>query len=1144
MLSRRTIKALKLILVTLSILFTPIISWGQTGITAATGSIINEYAAVINISGSTITLDSSNAFIVGDTALLIQMKGSTVSRIDDSSHGDVLSYGSAGRFEFVEITGVNSGSVTLGNSPVVAFQTAGTVQLIRVASYVDSTLTGTISATPWNGTKGGVVAIDASGTLTLAGTIDVTGLGFQGGSLVNNIPFDSCVSDLTNYTGPASNGSGNKGEGIVASQASHLAMRGHNANGGGGGNITDAAGGGGGNFGAGGIGGRELDICDDGSHGGLGGQALNYTPMNRVFMGGGGGSGSEVAQVAKGGARGGGGIVVIRANSLVTSGGSILANGLTSNDDDGNGADGGGAGGSVALVVKNGISGLLPIQSDGGNGGNESNPTNAHGPGGGGGGGGVLLNGPSCNNIDWSTNGGSPGVSLIGTAKGDPNWGAESGQQGQCVEDFTEIPHVSQKSGISGKIFQDDNSNDIFDPTELGLANISVWVQLINADGTVDPVKSFASADALGNYQFNNLADGNYQVHVDTSDPDLPSDVVPGGSNPLIVSIAGIAVTDADFPFDEVVCTAFTGEVSALGIPIYSQLKTSDKLFLPSSNISPVAGHLRAYSIDNDGQPSTTEAWDAASKMDTTKRTNKLYSTDTNGNKVLFNALDDAAFVAASLPITTIKEFTITPSAAGGQYLSGRENGSFLGNISKGNDIDILSNKLNTSLYLHDQDYRDFYTNTVANRNQRVLMTSDDGFLYAFNYNTGNLSWGWMPRSLVSELNNYTNFQSKQLMNGSVDVLDLKTNSGVYGSYIVGSYKNGLGHYVLKVNATGGFAKVIWDEDLSANFVSAPNNGKMEFFRDGNGKVYGANVVTDSAGTSKLLIRTLVDTSENMVVNLTYEATSSPFVMQDYQKSNAPTAKTLYLGTSTGDIHSALLLDTDGDLLSKTFLEGKLQDSSVTTMDDNSTDAVLHLGASVSAKDNRYYLTSQTETRLTVHRYSASNDSWGKAWTSFSTGAGAWDDSGTYSNDSSGVPSDKGGFAIIPPTGIQSLPANASIDAAATIVGDSIILPISAIDSSSSSCYGKAYYYLYSLSDGKFPSTSFYNNDNTAMDTNIALGYGEAKKISITDLSGTDNLMAYGVADKKVDLSAGIATSFIIKDPVTSGIRGWKEIGR
>ncbi len=420
------------------------------------------------------------------------------------------------------------------------------------------------------------------------------------------------------------------------------------------------------------------------------------------------------------------------------------------------------------------------------------------------------------------------------------------------------------------------------------------------------------------------------------------------------------------------VCTAFTGEVNEVALPISSQLKTTDKLFVPSKSVSPINGHLRAYAVDDYGVAASTASWDAGTRMSAANRSSNLYSTDPSGNKIAFNSLDDLAFLSSSLPVATIKAYTIDPSTDGGTYLAGRENGSFLGGISKGNELDILSNRINTSLYLTDTAYRSYYTATVATRSQRVLMSSDDGFLYAFDYTTGDLVWAWMPRTIVSDLVDYADFQSKHLMAGSVDVLDLADGSGNYATYVVGSYKRGLGHYVLKLNASGGLDSVVWDDDQSGIFSKSPNNGEMEFFKDGSGKTYAAYVLAnDAALTSRLKIKSLVDSSEDMSVDLNYQASSTPFVMPDYGNNNAPAKKTLYLGSTTGDIHATTVLASDGTLQSSGDIQSSLQASSVTSMADSASDPVLYIDSSVSAKDSLYYLSSQTATRLTLHRYNA-----------------------------------------------------------------------------------------------------------------------------------------------------------------------------
>src|SRR5206468_11497412 len=55
-------------------------------------------------------------------------------------------------------------------------------QVLRVPQNSNVTLSGTISAPPWDGNSGGVIAIEAAGTLTWGGaTLDAAGRGFRGG---------------------------------------------------------------------------------------------------------------------------------------------------------------------------------------------------------------------------------------------------------------------------------------------------------------------------------------------------------------------------------------------------------------------------------------------------------------------------------------------------------------------------------------------------------------------------------------------------------------------------------------------------------------------------------------------------------------------------------------------------------------------------------------------------------------------------------------------------------------------------------------------------------------------------------------------------------------------------------------------------
>src|SRR5690606_10832820 len=128
----------------------------------------------------------------------------------------------------------------------------GHVQVIRVPRY--NTLTvdgGTITALPWNGLRGGVVALEVNGLTSLinGGSIDVTGLGSRGGLLDNQSGYGAL-----NFAYNAQTEGGEKGESIAGFGPDYAPLggrygRGAPANGGGGGNAHNAGGGGGANAG-------------------------------------------------------------------------------------------------------------------------------------------------------------------------------------------------------------------------------------------------------------------------------------------------------------------------------------------------------------------------------------------------------------------------------------------------------------------------------------------------------------------------------------------------------------------------------------------------------------------------------------------------------------------------------------------------------------------------------------------------------------------------------------------------------------------------------------------------------------------------------------------------------------------------------
>jgi uncharacterized repeat protein (TIGR01451 family) len=452
------------------------------------------------------------AIAAGNLLLVIQMQDASINDSDTVAYGNgstgqgFTALNSAGAYEFVTATGpVTSGSVPIAGAGasgglVFAYHSAAvsanagrsTYQVIVVPQYITASFNSTTppTALAWNGSTGGVLALDVSSTLTLNGaTVAVDGLGFRGGAGlqlqggVGGANTDFFHAAPATYTGAVENGvDAAKGEGIAgtpfwielggtyalgnSSYPSGTAGtdgsngRGAPGNAGGGGtdgdptaNDQNAGGGGGSNGGAGGFGGDSWNT--NLSVGGEGGVSFPAT-INRIALGGGGGAGtrnnSDGDTQASGGATGGG-IIIIRTNSLSGTA-TLTANGISAYNGTANDAGGGGgAGGSIVVLSANGGEGGLTLQANGGNGGDAwiiepFTLANRHGPGGGGGGGVLLVSGtPASVSVSGGTNGltENPGVpygstaGTAGTSVTNASISQTSGTQSgaQCTPDMT-----------------------------------------------------------------------------------------------------------------------------------------------------------------------------------------------------------------------------------------------------------------------------------------------------------------------------------------------------------------------------------------------------------------------------------------------------------------------------------------------------------------------------------------------------------------------------------------------------------------------------------------------------------------------------------------------------------------------------------
>jgi uncharacterized repeat protein (TIGR01451 family) len=519
---------------------------GKDGPGGTLAGIVNSYwpgttaTVAAGATGLTVGARRGNAVSItpGDLLLIIQMQDAAIDSNNDDRYGNgngvaggTTGIGSGytnanqtGRYEYViatntvgaaggalTFTGVNGSGGTIysyNNAAATATMGQRRYQVVRVPQYTTATLGPTLTASSWNGTTGGILALDIAGDLALGSTtVDVTGLGFRGGAGLDRDGGGGGAT-VTDYRALiASLAHGSKGEGIAgtpewvldagvnADQGPQGYPNGDFARGapgtaGGGGTDTDVAlnqqnsgGGGGGNFGRGGQGGNAWQT--NLPRGGFGGAPFFDSP-GRVILGGGGGAGARnnSSTIAGAGAAGGG-IVLIRAGRL-TGTGTITANGaaaynLTAND----GGGGGGAGGSIVILARGGGIGGLTLQANGGRGGDAwatqapgAFPGERHGPGGGGGGGYIAVNGTPASS---SVTGGNSGI----TTTANDTFGAQPGQPGAVVltASFDQITGV-QHGCLDLTVSISDSPDPVF------AGNNITYTQTVTNNSTVVPAQN------------------------------------------------------------------------------------------------------------------------------------------------------------------------------------------------------------------------------------------------------------------------------------------------------------------------------------------------------------------------------------------------------------------------------------------------------------------------------------------------------------------------------------------------------------------------------------------------------------------------------------------------------------------------------
>lgn len=469
----------------------------------STGTIVNEYSALTADAAAgqtsiTVADNGLNAFnrfstplAAGDLVMIIQMQGATINfASDDATYGAVTALNNCGNYELLQVKSVTGANqINFDCALQHDYTAAGHAQAVRIPRYSTLSINANtdITCATWDGTIGGVVAVEVLGTTTINANAKITasGKGFRSGKSNEN----DATYGVTNYRSANTSFGAEKGEGISGYVADYDNMNGRYgmgapANGGGGGNGHNGGGGGGANAGdialwngngnpdnsnanwaqawnlegnnfstststGGGKGGYTFSANDQNALtqplytsawggdwrnnvGGKGGRPLDYS-TGRVFLGGGGGAGDQNDNTAGDGGNGGG-LIYILAYDAINGGGSIESNGSDGQNsgqglNTGKDGAGGGGGGGTILVNSTGTISSITFTANGGKGGNlvQIFGVDTYGTGGGGGGGYIAT---SAGAVTKTANGGANGTSSSPAVIEFPPQGATKGASG------------------------------------------------------------------------------------------------------------------------------------------------------------------------------------------------------------------------------------------------------------------------------------------------------------------------------------------------------------------------------------------------------------------------------------------------------------------------------------------------------------------------------------------------------------------------------------------------------------------------------------------------------------------------------------------------------------------------------------------
>jgi hypothetical protein len=198
--------------------------------------VVNHYLQVPNVWSDRVLVTSSSElsyFHPGDKVLLIQMTGATMQMNPGYLTNPLGKYKdewrNVGNYEILQVDEVITGAnnyIVFTDDHINLYEDGEKIQLVRLVEGDNVTVTANVTAKPWDGTTGGIIAIIGMDSVKLDANLDAAGLGFRGAAVPVENYTQGCrknkiskpgneILDTLYFDKYHLNRSGNKGEGII-----------------------------------------------------------------------------------------------------------------------------------------------------------------------------------------------------------------------------------------------------------------------------------------------------------------------------------------------------------------------------------------------------------------------------------------------------------------------------------------------------------------------------------------------------------------------------------------------------------------------------------------------------------------------------------------------------------------------------------------------------------------------------------------------------------------------------------------------------------------------------------------------------------------------------------------------------------------